>query len=411
MKLKQIRVDGYKNLIDCVLNLGDFNVLVGSNNSGKSNFLEAIQMLFFFCLGDEKIRDMAFKGFPTRGLGTSICQISDFADRPLSVGVTFETHFDGSLWIVDYDFTVQRQTRPSGGAGFVEETLSAKPVSRTGVPTAYITRDLTHLKVKGKSKQKIASDIPVFSAMKTIYPEFTGLPSELKQFVDSVTAIALADILLVSPEMLRKALATKTPPEGFRISSFDILSTIDEIHQEEGGFELFKETVCNVLDIEDLKFTAHNIPAPSAASDEKPTERVTYCYLKRQGHDYAHLAEYSDGTLAVVAIVSAIVSRQFTGPILLVEELENSLHPSALQRLLRFMQDHSQEWPILITTHSPYVLNCVNPENVNVAIVDERGATHFDKVENTKQLRDYLKSGFMSFGDMLASNFEDVLGK
>ena len=53
----------------------------------------------------------------------------------------------------------------------------------------------------------------------------------------------------------------------------------------------------------------------------------------------------------------------------------------------------------------------MNPEDVNVAIVDEKGAAHFEKVHNTKQLRDYLKSGFMSLGDMLASNFEDVLGK
>ena len=42
MKLKQIRVDGYKNLINCEVNLGDFNVLVGPNNSGKSQSLREI---------------------------------------------------------------------------------------------------------------------------------------------------------------------------------------------------------------------------------------------------------------------------------------------------------------------------------------------------------------------------------
>ena len=45
MKLKQIRVDGYKNLIDCEVNLSDFNVLVGPNNSGKSNAIDALRLL------------------------------------------------------------------------------------------------------------------------------------------------------------------------------------------------------------------------------------------------------------------------------------------------------------------------------------------------------------------------------
>ena len=55
MKIKQIRVDGYKNLIDCKVDLGDFNVLVGPNNSGKSNLLQAIQMLGALWFGDQEI--------------------------------------------------------------------------------------------------------------------------------------------------------------------------------------------------------------------------------------------------------------------------------------------------------------------------------------------------------------------
>jgi len=412
MKLKQIRVDGYKNLINCAVDLGDFNVLVGPNNSGKSNLLEAIQMLFCFCLADEKVRDMAFKGFAIRNWGTSVSHLKAFDGKPLSIGVTFETTFRNHVWITDYDFTVSRESRPGHKAQFLKETLRAKPSSRTGVPTTYICRDSTHLKIKGKRKRTIATDVPTFLAIRTIYPKFDGLPAELKKFIDGMMAIALTDILLMSPEMLRDAMGRRTSPEGFRISSFDLLATIDEIRQENRTYELFRETLVDILDVENLKFVAKDIPAPSDARHEKPaSERVMYCYLKKRGDTYAHIAEYSDGTLAVVAILAALFSRRFGIPVLCVEELENCLHPSAIQRLLRFLQDNSPQWPVLITTHSPYVLNCVNPEDVNVALVDETGATHFEKVRNTKQLRDYLKSGLMSFGDMLPSNFADVLGK
>jgi predicted ATPase len=148
-----------------------------------------------------------------------------------------------------------------------------------------------------------------------------------------------------------------------------------------------------------------------ASYTKKGRKRVRSFAIKTQGSDYADATEYSDGTLAVAAILAALFSKKRDGPILFVEELENCLHPAALERLVRFLQDHAHKWPVLITTHSSYLLNCVNPVDVNVAIVEETGAAHFEKVRDTKQLRDYLKSGFMSFGDMLPSNFEDVLGK
>ena len=76
MKLKQIRVDGYKNLVNCEVNLGDFNVLVGPNNSGKSNLLEAVQILWPLCFSDEKLRKQIFEGLtPRLTADSSICHL------------------------------------------------------------------------------------------------------------------------------------------------------------------------------------------------------------------------------------------------------------------------------------------------------------------------------------------------
>jgi len=416
MKLRQIRVDGYKNLINCVVDLGDFNVLVGPNNSGKSNFLEAIQSLFLFSFASEKTREAAFKGLPAsvRWFGTSIPHMKRHQDMSLNIGITFEMKIEPDLWTIDYDFSARRKHSQNGEPTFMKESLMAKPSSRTGVSTIYIDRDTERLFIRtktGKKERRIAGDISALTAIKTLYPEFDGLPSEMEIFIYAIETIALIDVFQISPDKLRESIGMKSPSQGFRISSFDFLAVIDEIHKDAAKYELFRQSVCDVLDIEDLKFVAKDIPKPSTdAFPKSAPERVMYCYLKRRGDTYAHIGEYSDGTLVVVAVLSAVLSGKNTGPILCIEELENCLHPAAVERLLRFLQDNAKEWPVLITTHSPYVLNCVNPEDVNVAVVDETGATYFKKVRNTKQLRDYLRSGFMSFGDMLVSNFEDVLG-
>jgi len=407
VKLKQIRVDGYKNLIDCVVNLGDFNVIVGPNNSGKSNLLEAIQMLFCFCFGSEKSREMVFKGFPARRFGTSICHLVAHGNKNLSIGITFEINVGKDVWIVDYDFTVLRHTDEKGGAKFLTETLRAKQPSRRGAYKKYISRDSNKLKIVGKKGRNIADGISSLLAIKSLHPNFEGLPPEFKIFFIGITDIALTGVFVISPDRLRDSMGRGVGFEGFRISSFDLLLAIDEIWEDKEKYEIFKQSICDILDLEDLIFEAREIPTPSEGNGgEETIERIRRCYLKRRGDISAHIAEYSDGTLAVVATLSALFSKHFTGPILCLEELENCLHPAAVEKLLRFLQDHAEQWPVLLTTHSPYVLNGIKPEDLNVAIVGDTGATHFEKVKNSKQLRDYLNKGLMSFGELLVSDFK-----
>src|SRR5438445_9762031 len=44
--LKHLKIENYKSLVDVELSLAKFNVLVGPNNSGKSNVMEAVMFLF-----------------------------------------------------------------------------------------------------------------------------------------------------------------------------------------------------------------------------------------------------------------------------------------------------------------------------------------------------------------------------
>lgn len=43
--LKRVKIQGYKSLVDLEVNLQPLSVLFGPNASGKSNFLEALQLL------------------------------------------------------------------------------------------------------------------------------------------------------------------------------------------------------------------------------------------------------------------------------------------------------------------------------------------------------------------------------
>ncbi|KPL23488.1 MAG: hypothetical protein AMJ75_05945 [Phycisphaerae bacterium SM1_79] len=417
MKLKQIRVDGYKNLINCVVNLGDFNVLVGPNNSGKSNLLEALHVLGLIAFGSPEDRKSILRGHtPLRRIGFSISHLVEHKDKPITVGITFEKVVDDILWVGDYAVTIRCAPSEDAKGTIVSETLKGKPYGRKGPATKHISRKKEQFSILtrsgGKRQHRITQDNSSLSALPSLYADPQELPPELVEFYYAVRWLARTPIFALSPSELRREIDKDTPIGDFWVSGFDLGLVLDNIKEEGTYYELFTESMCDMVAIENIHLHVEVKKAPSKKAESNGTEKRIRCIIvERRGDSPSLIEEYSDGTLVIAAILAALCFKKRRGPILCLEELETCLHPAALEKLLRFLRGHSDKWPVLITTHSPYLLNCVNPEDVNVAVVDETGAVTFKKVRNTKQLRDYLKSGFMSFGDMLASNFEDVLGK
>ncbi|MBN2180667.1 MAG: AAA family ATPase [Sedimentisphaerales bacterium] len=417
MKIKQIRVDGYKNLINCEINLGDFNVLVGPNNSGKSNLLEAFNLLGDISFGGPEKKEWILKGLtPRQTADFSISHLIQYKNMPISIGITFEIIINDVLWTADYDVTIQCAVSEEKKGSFISEILTGKPYSRSGRTTKYISRTKEQFNVITKSgrkkRHKITQENSCLTALPSIYPDPKQLPNELVKLYYAIHSFARTPIFAFSPSQLRKEIDKETTIRNSWVSSFDLGLVLDNIKETGTYYELFKESMCDIMTLESIELIVEVKKSPSKKTDDNGAEkRIRYIIAQRHGDRPSLIEEYSDGTLVAAAVITALFSDIRSGPMLCLEELETCLHPAALGKLICFLQEHAHKWPVLITTHSPYVLNCVKPEDVNVAIVDETGATHFKKVENTKQLRDYLKSGFMSFGDMLASNFEDILGK
>lgn len=414
MKIKQIRADGYKNLIDCTVNLGDFNVLVGPNNSGKSNLLEALQMIGGICFGSEKLRKEIFEGLtPPNRQSSWICHLKKYNRRPLTIGLSFEMAIGKAEWLVDYEVKIKSAGVKSEKGGFVSERLCAKsPVDKSGPPTTYIDRDGEEYEVRKKNKKRVKKaiqrDISALNAILSVYPEFMGLPEELRHFVDHITVAGFTRIFAIWPDGLRMFIDDEEESmDGMHITYFDPLQTIDKIKTEsKEDFELFEDAVCDILDLEELNFIARTIGGKeSKGKKEGSTKRVRICTARTIGNESSPISEFSNGTFAVIGILSALMSKEYSMPLFCVEELENCLHPAAIEKLLRFLQDNADRWPVLITTHSSYLLNGVSPEAVNVAVVHETGATHFERVKNTRGLQNYLNKSFMSFGDLLRTDF------
>ena len=65
--------------------------------------------------------------------------------------------------------------------------------------------------------------------------------------------------------------------------------------------------------------------------------------------------------------------------LLIIDEVENSLHPETLEKLLDELK--SSETTVIITTHSPVVVDMTDPADL-VIVEKIAGETKFRRIEN-----------------------------
>jgi predicted ATPase len=95
------------------------------------------------------------------------------------------------------------------------------------------------------------------------------------------------------------------------------------------------------------------------------------------GADSLPAEQVSEGTLLVLGLLAALHASGRPG-LLLLDDLDRGLHPSAqkeLISLLRGLLETDADLQIIATTHSPYMLDCMGTNEVRMTFLGDDGAT------------------------------------
>jgi predicted ATPase len=81
----------------------------------------------------------------------------------------------------------------------------------------------------------------------------------------------------------------------------------------------------------------------------------------------------SDGTLRMLGILTALLTRP-EGSVLVIEEVDNGLHPSRSELLVRMLRElgERRRIDVLVTTHNPALLDALGPAMVPFVVVAHR---------------------------------------
>lgn len=113
----------------------------------------------------------------------------------------------------------------------------------------------------------------------------------------------------------------------------------------------------------------------------------------------------SDGTLRAVGLLAAVYQRP-TPSLLAIEEPEATIHPGALGAILDLLRHASKQMQVIVTTHSPEVLEAEWIEDRHLRMVDwQEGATRVGPISDAS--REALRQHLMGAGELLRSNALD----
>lgn len=113
----------------------------------------------------------------------------------------------------------------------------------------------------------------------------------------------------------------------------------------------------------------------------------------------------SDGTLKMLAYLTVL--HDPTPPRLIgIEEPENQLHPRLLTELAEECRAASANTQLMVTTHSPFFVNGLHPEELWILYRDDHGYTNARRASEMEHIRELVDNGAL-LGDLwMEGHFE-----
>jgi energy-coupling factor transporter ATP-binding protein EcfA2 len=111
------------------------------------------------------------------------------------------------------------------------------------------------------------------------------------------------------------------------------------------------------------------------------TESLLFDFVTAHG---VHASEVSDGTLIILGMLALIYAYP-NSPVFLCDDLDHGLHPKAQMELVRLLRRLLQEFPnlqIIATSHSPFILNQMEWNEVRVTSLRDDGSAICARLED-----------------------------
>lgn len=417
MELLSVSVGGFRNLANTTIELGGITALVSPNNYGKSNFLDAIQFAFQFIESGTKRRNSLMRSTNCIPLSPSLSN-DDF-----HFSIEFDNPSLDEYRFVRYGFSFSWPKDDGSGCKITDETLEINS-KHSGAWTNYLRRKRGQYK-KGHGTRSFRSinlddsqlaidvltaveDIEINPAIRSIFDityaicdsletenRFHSTPLEFGKIDDNSTAM-FNDVDL--PRALYRL--KQNDSEHYDIFQSAIYTLFPEFEQiSVNSYELKPEDhkrLSQALKNDDIS----EEDIPFHIRDDLYRLMVKSTNLN-QPVDISHM---STGTKRIIWLVAnTIIAGANSAGCIGIEEIETSIHPCMMRELLEVLNENIGSTSLLLTSHSPFLIQYLKPEKIYLGVPSKDGVATFKRVKKSK-IKDALNSAYnrgLGFGEYL----------
>lgn len=354
--ITKLKLYNWKSFADATLYIDQLTFLIGLNASGKSNVLDAFHFAHLLSIGVS--------------LNDAVKQIRGGADWIIlrgknSFSLEFTMEFDDTKYIY---------------------TIS---VEKDGVDFKYLGRTVSYIDAEG---HPISHDFNKKYLL--IIADLDEIQKKIKEELSNIF------ILNPIPENMRgySKLSSKLASDGSNVAG--VLAALPEKKKEEVENEITKYV--KPLPERDIN-RIETITVGLSKSDA-----MLYCYEDWNPTEPVDARGMSDGTLRFIAIVTSLLTVK-EGSLVVIEEIDNGLHPSRVKELVTMLKKISSERhvDVICTTHNPVFMNDLGNEMIPFISYVKRGIkgnstiSLLEDKQNLVKLLSYGRTGDLMTEDKL----------
>lgn len=357
--LDYITVKGFKSIASIEkLQLRPVNVLIGSNGSGKSNFIGVFA--FLNEIREGRLRDYTVKA----GGAEKVLHFGSKATRQIEIFLSFRDEVNQYRLVLSP--TQDDGLYPYSETAYFWDKRYPSPYDESLLP-------------REQGREAGISDPGVKRTASWVRARLGGW--RLYHMHDTSTTSPMRKTAKVADNQFLR-------PDGANLAAF--LYYLQEKHST--SYSLIRRTIQRVTPFfDDFRL------APSRLQPDD----IKLEWRHKNSDQYFDASSFSDGTLRFVALATLFLQpRDYLPSVILVDEPELGLHPYAVEMLASLIKQAGEVTQVIVSTQSSLLLDHFDPEDVLVAN-RVGGGTHVERLARP-QLQDWLED--YSLGQLWEKN-------
>jgi len=367
--IKELTIKNFKAITDLKIEFSPMTILIGENSCGKSTVLQALDFLASIAYRDidEFLKDRGWSFEEIKSRFTK-------AEDSISFSSLFEFNHHMLFWKIELNYTTDNWIIKEQ----VIDTINGDCLLSFGYGNDH-PHEFSNLNVKSSALKMIGANITGESQLIPL--------NRLKQALNFIHSFEL-----LTPDIMRNSdnNLTRRPHKNIGKNGEKLYAYIDAMTAEQ---KLIMNTIISEL-------IGYKVRIGTEYSFRS---KIELNFHENWDNEAFHTKgrHISDGLLRIIAYAAIIAGSgnkgsqmpsSFYSEIILLDEIEDGINPEITEKLVNLLKNYINETghQIIVTSHSPVILNYFDEDSIRFMWRDERGIVQAKSMFHSMAMKEHL---------------------